>query len=177
MMPVSATLLCCHWRHSRCTIILPPCNPVQSCHLIRSGLDCQIQRSAAAWRLRSEQQAVRCGLPVIHPRFANSVTIVLELIFVPVLTAVEGRKRLRIFRKNFVIGTVCPKVLFARSKDACYPSGAPLTGSYSGMQCRGRLSPHCDWPRFVCCKTSQLCLCSICQGESHDPNAIVDFFA
>jgi hypothetical protein len=53
------------------------------------------------------------ALPVIHPRFANSVKIVLELIFVPVLTAVEGRKRLRIFRKNFVIGTVCRKVLFA----------------------------------------------------------------
>jgi hypothetical protein len=40
---------------------LPP-GAIQSCHLIRSGLDCQIQRSAAAWRFRSEQQAVRCGL-------------------------------------------------------------------------------------------------------------------
>jgi hypothetical protein len=64
MLPLSATL-CCHWRHSRCTIILP-LSAIQSCHLIRSGLDCQIQRSAAAWRLRSEQQSVRCGLPVIR---------------------------------------------------------------------------------------------------------------
>ena len=40
------------------------CN--QSCHLIRSGLDYQIQRSAAAWPLRSEQTGVRCGLPVIR---------------------------------------------------------------------------------------------------------------
>jgi hypothetical protein len=42
----------------------PAAAAIQSCHLIRSGLDCQIQLSAAAWRLRSEQQAVRCGLPV-----------------------------------------------------------------------------------------------------------------
>src|SRR6266851_7478969 len=66
MLPLSAAL-CCHWRHSRCTIILPP-GAIQSCHLIRSGLDCQIQLSEAAWRLRSEQQAVRCGLPVIQPQ-------------------------------------------------------------------------------------------------------------
>jgi hypothetical protein len=57
--------LCCLWRHSRCTIIRPP-GAIQYCHLIRRSLDCQIQRSAAAWRLRSEQQAVRCGLPVIR---------------------------------------------------------------------------------------------------------------
>jgi len=41
MLPLSATL-CCHWRHSRHTIILPP-GAIQSCHLIRSDLDCQIQ--------------------------------------------------------------------------------------------------------------------------------------
>src|SRR5260370_37960961 len=65
MLPLSATL-CCHWRHSRCTIILP-LSAIQSFHLIRSGLDCQIQPSAAAWRLRSEQQAVRCGFPLDSP--------------------------------------------------------------------------------------------------------------
>jgi hypothetical protein len=64
--PLLVAVECCHWRHSRCTIILPP-GAIQSCHLIRSGLDCQIQLSEAAWRLRSEQQAVRCGLPVNHP--------------------------------------------------------------------------------------------------------------
>ena len=32
---------------SRCAIILPP-GAIQSCHLIRSGLDCQIQLSEAA---------------------------------------------------------------------------------------------------------------------------------
>jgi hypothetical protein len=32
--------LCCHWRYSRRTIILPP-GAIQSCHLIRSGLDYQ----------------------------------------------------------------------------------------------------------------------------------------
>jgi hypothetical protein len=53
MLPASATL-CCPWRHSRCTVILPP-GAIQSCHLVRSGLDCQIQRSAAVWRLRSGQ--------------------------------------------------------------------------------------------------------------------------
>src|SRR5580704_3196125 len=52
-------LLSCH----RYGEILPP-GANQSCHLNGSGLDCQIQRSAAVWRLRSEQQAVRCGLPV-----------------------------------------------------------------------------------------------------------------
>jgi hypothetical protein len=46
---------------------LPP-GAIQSCHLNESGLDCQIERSAAAWRLRSGQQAVRCGLPVIRER-------------------------------------------------------------------------------------------------------------
>jgi len=50
MLPPSATL-CCHWRHSRCTVILPP-GAIQSCHLFRSGLDCHIQWSAAAWPLR-----------------------------------------------------------------------------------------------------------------------------
>jgi hypothetical protein len=44
-------------------LILPP-GAIQSCHLIRSGLDCQIPLSEAAWRLQSEKQAVRCGLPV-----------------------------------------------------------------------------------------------------------------
>jgi hypothetical protein len=52
MLPPSATL-CCPWRHSRCTVIRPA-GAIQSCHLVRSGLDCQIQWSAAAWRLRSE---------------------------------------------------------------------------------------------------------------------------
>jgi hypothetical protein len=47
-------------------LILPP-GAIQSCHLIRSGLDCQIPLSAAAWRFQSEKQAVRCGLPVIRP--------------------------------------------------------------------------------------------------------------
>jgi hypothetical protein len=46
MLPLSATLSC-HWQHSQCTIILPP-GAIQSCHLIRTGLDCQIRRSAAA---------------------------------------------------------------------------------------------------------------------------------
>jgi hypothetical protein len=46
-------------------LILPP-GAIQSCHLIRIGLDCQIPLSAAAWRLQSEKQAVRCGLPVIQ---------------------------------------------------------------------------------------------------------------
>ena len=35
MLSLSAPL-CCHWRHSRCTFILPP-GAIQSCHLIRSG--------------------------------------------------------------------------------------------------------------------------------------------
>jgi hypothetical protein len=52
-------LLSCH----RCDEILPP-GATQSCHLNGSGLERQIQRSAAEWRLRSEQQAVRRGLPV-----------------------------------------------------------------------------------------------------------------
>jgi hypothetical protein len=39
-----------------------PSGATQSCHLNGSGLDCQIPLSEAAWRLRSEQQAVRCGL-------------------------------------------------------------------------------------------------------------------
>jgi hypothetical protein len=42
------------------------CNPIQSCHSIRNGLDCQIQLSEAAWRLRLDNQAVRYGLPVIQ---------------------------------------------------------------------------------------------------------------
>ena len=41
-----------------------PLGAIQSCHLNESGRDCQIQRSATVWRLRSEQQAVRYGLPV-----------------------------------------------------------------------------------------------------------------
>src|SRR5258705_9113133 len=53
--------------HSRCLLschrygeILPP---------VQYNLaTCRIQRPAAAWRLRSEQQAVRCGLPVIRPQ-------------------------------------------------------------------------------------------------------------
>jgi hypothetical protein len=52
-------LLSCH----RYDEILPS-GATQSCHLNGSGLERQIQRSAAEWRLRSEQQAVRCGLPV-----------------------------------------------------------------------------------------------------------------
>ena len=55
-----------HWRGLSChryDEILPP-GAIQSCHLNESGLDCQIQRSATVWRLRSEQQAVRCGSPV-----------------------------------------------------------------------------------------------------------------
>jgi hypothetical protein len=47
-------------------LILPP-SAIPSCHLIRSGLDCQIPLSEAAWRLQSEKQAVRCGLPVNRP--------------------------------------------------------------------------------------------------------------
>jgi hypothetical protein len=43
--------------------LLPP-GAIQCCHLIGSGLDCQVPLSEAAWRLQSEQQAVRCGLPV-----------------------------------------------------------------------------------------------------------------
>jgi hypothetical protein len=53
-------LLSCH----RYDEILPS-GTTQSCHLNGSGLDRQIQRSTTLWRLRSEQQAVRCGLPVI----------------------------------------------------------------------------------------------------------------
>jgi hypothetical protein len=49
-------LLSCH----RYDEILRP-GATQSCHLNGSGLDRQIQHSAAEWRLRSEQQAVRCG--------------------------------------------------------------------------------------------------------------------
>src|SRR5260370_9701390 len=48
-------------------LILPP-GAIQSCHLIRSGLDCQIPLSEAAWRIQSEKQAVRCGLPVIQAK-------------------------------------------------------------------------------------------------------------
>jgi hypothetical protein len=51
-------------------LILPP-GAIQSCHLIRSGLDCQIPLSEATWRLQSEQQAVRCGLPVIRPELES----------------------------------------------------------------------------------------------------------
>src|ERR1700736_1962292 len=50
-------LLSCH----RYDEILPP-GATQSCHLNGSGLEHQIQRSAAEWRLRSEQEAVGCGL-------------------------------------------------------------------------------------------------------------------
>jgi len=46
-------------------LILPP-GAIQSCHLIRSGLDCQIPLSEAAWRLQLEKQAVRCSLPLIR---------------------------------------------------------------------------------------------------------------
>src|SRR5258706_2959185 len=35
-------------------LVLPP-GAIRSCHLIRSGLDCQIPLSQAAWRLQSEQ--------------------------------------------------------------------------------------------------------------------------
>src|SRR6266480_4499846 len=55
-------LLSCH----RYDEILPS-GATQSCHLNGSGLERQIERSAAEWRLRSEQQAVRCGLPVTRP--------------------------------------------------------------------------------------------------------------
>jgi hypothetical protein len=51
-------------------LILPP-GAIQSCHLIRSCLDCQIPQSEAAWRLQSEKQAVRCGLPVNHELSGN----------------------------------------------------------------------------------------------------------
>jgi hypothetical protein len=53
MLSLSATL-CCHWRLPEELLILPP-GAIQSCHLIRSGLDCQIPLSQAAWRLQSEQ--------------------------------------------------------------------------------------------------------------------------
>src|ERR1700722_11273745 len=62
-------LLSCH----RYDEILPP-GAIQSCHQNECGLDCQIQRSAAAWRLRSEQQAVRCGLPVTRKQSNNFQT-------------------------------------------------------------------------------------------------------
>src|ERR1700680_3221475 len=47
-------------------LLIPPA-AIQSCHSIRSDLDCQIPLSEASWRLQSEKQAVRCGLSVIHP--------------------------------------------------------------------------------------------------------------
>jgi hypothetical protein len=43
MLAPSATL-CCHWRLPEERLILPP-GAIQSCHLIRSGLDCQIPLS------------------------------------------------------------------------------------------------------------------------------------
>jgi hypothetical protein len=49
----------------------PAAGAIQPCHLIRGGLDCQIPLSAAAWRLQSEKQAVRCGLPVIRPELED----------------------------------------------------------------------------------------------------------
>jgi hypothetical protein len=58
---VPGALLSCH----RYDEILPPC-AIQSCHLNKSGLDCQMQRSATVGRLRSEHQAVGCGLTVIR---------------------------------------------------------------------------------------------------------------
>jgi hypothetical protein len=65
MLPLSGTLLCCTGGIPEELLILPP-GAIQSCHLIRSGLDCQIPLSEAAWRLQSEKQAVRCGLSVIR---------------------------------------------------------------------------------------------------------------
>jgi hypothetical protein len=59
MLPQSATLCCTYLPAARCNPILP---------FNSNGLDCQVQRSAAAaWRLRSEQQVVRYGLPVNRP--------------------------------------------------------------------------------------------------------------
>ena len=60
MLPLSATL-CCQCPHSQCIIILPP-GAIQPCHVIRSGLDCQIQRSAAAGDSGRSKQEVGCGL-------------------------------------------------------------------------------------------------------------------
>ena len=65
-------LLSCH----RYDEILPP-GAIQSCHLNENALDCQIQRTAAV--LRSEQQAVRCGLPVIRPEPRNLESLVSAL--------------------------------------------------------------------------------------------------
>src|SRR5438309_7319954 len=65
-------LLSCH----RYDEILPP-GAIQSCHLNESALDCQIQRTAAV--LWSEQQAVRCGLPVIRPEPRNLEILVSAL--------------------------------------------------------------------------------------------------
>src|SRR5258708_32981749 len=75
---VLVAMECCHWvQHYAATggipeelLILPP-GAIQSCHLIRSGLDCQIPLSEAAWRLQSEKQAVRCGLPVNRPQLKH----------------------------------------------------------------------------------------------------------
>src|ERR1700692_4790142 len=78
MLPLNATyryaatggipdaLLSCH----RYDEILPP-GATQSCHLNGSGLDRQIQRSAAEWRLRSELARVSCCLPVNRPELRN----------------------------------------------------------------------------------------------------------
>src|SRR5258705_9657160 len=65
-------LLSCH----RYDEILPP-GAILSCQLNESGLDCQIQRSATVWRLRSEQQAVRCGLPVTRPGRTETLDLML----------------------------------------------------------------------------------------------------
>jgi hypothetical protein len=46
--------------------------PVPPAGIFEAGLDCRIQRSAAAWLLRSEQQAVRCGLPVIQEEWLRT---------------------------------------------------------------------------------------------------------
>ena len=74
-LPQSGRLLYCVQHYaatggiSEELLILPP-GAIQSCHLIRIGLDCQIPLSAAAWRLQSEKQAVRCGLPVTRAQCA-----------------------------------------------------------------------------------------------------------
>jgi hypothetical protein len=64
MLPLSATL-CCRWRHSRCTIILPP-SAIQSCHLIRRGSRLPNPAVRGGMATLVGATGSRCGWPVIQ---------------------------------------------------------------------------------------------------------------
>jgi hypothetical protein len=143
MLPLSATL-CCHLRHSRSTIILPP-GAIQSCHSMRSRsrLPNPAVRGGMAAPVGATGSAVRWDLPINRPelrKFGKFLGPTCSLSGLVILRKPRKGRDRRLLRR---FPGVIPKMRRAVLNECLALFSTTVCAAPDVISCRNRLDTAC----------------------------------